>query len=74
MEFYSTTLKRHTLVLRKRDIMRKKAEEERDNEISRLLAAEGLELDTDEDENKTFWGNAFDTYPQFILFHHFSNS
>ena len=34
----------------------KKAEEERDNEISRLLAAEGLELDTDEDENKTFLG------------------
>ncbi|ONM59857.1 Chaperone DnaJ-domain superfamily protein [Zea mays] len=56
MEFYSTTLKRHTLVLRKRDIMRKKAEEEKDKEISRLLAAEGLELDTDEDENKTFLG------------------
>ncbi|OEL34935.1 hypothetical protein BAE44_0004048 [Dichanthelium oligosanthes] len=56
MEFYSTTLKRHTLVLRKRDIMRKKAEEERNKEISRLLAAEGLELDTDEDEDKTFLG------------------
>ncbi|CAN6199888.1 unnamed protein product [Urochloa humidicola] len=56
MEFYSTTLKRHTLVLRKRDIMRKKAEEERNNEISRLLAAEGLELDTDEDEDTTFLG------------------
>nr|CAB3455021.1 unnamed protein product [Digitaria exilis] len=56
MDFYSTTLKRHTLVLRKRDIMRKKAEEERNNEISRLLAAEGLELDTDEDEDKTFLG------------------
>ncbi|KAL6841718.1 hypothetical protein ACP4OV_028230 [Aristida adscensionis] len=54
MEFYSTTLKRHTLVLRKRDIMRKKAEEDRDDEISRLLAAEGLELDTEEDQDKTF--------------------
>lgn len=54
MEFYSTTLKRHTLVLRKRDLMRKKAEEDRKDEISRLLAAEGLELDTDEDDNKTF--------------------
>jgi len=56
MEFYSTTLKRHTLVLRKRDIMRKKAEEDRNKEISRLLAAEGLELDTDEDEDKNFLG------------------
>ncbi|GJN10953.1 hypothetical protein PR202_ga29103 [Eleusine coracana subsp. coracana] len=53
MDFYSTTL-RHTLVLRKRDIMRKKSEEDKNNEISRLLAAEGLELDTDEDDNKTF--------------------
>ncbi|XP_062190508.1 uncharacterized protein LOC133893495 [Phragmites australis] len=55
MEFYSTTLKRHTLVLRKRDIMRKKAEEDKNKEIGRLLAAEGLELDTDEDEDKTFF-------------------
>ncbi|KAL6657001.1 hypothetical protein ACP70R_004781 [Stipagrostis hirtigluma subsp. patula] len=54
MEFYSTTLKRHTLVLRKRDIMRKKEEEDRNSEISRLLAAEGLELDTEEDEGKQF--------------------
>uniref|UniRef100_A0A0D3GTT2 J domain-containing protein n=1 Tax=Oryza barthii TaxID=65489 RepID=A0A0D3GTT2_9ORYZ len=54
MEFYSTTLKRHTLVLRKRDIMRKKAEEDNKKEISRLLALEGLELDTDEDENINF--------------------
>ncbi|TVU02447.1 hypothetical protein EJB05_52065, partial [Eragrostis curvula] len=54
MDFYSTTLKRHTLVLRKRDIMRKKAEEDKNSEISRLLAAEGLELDIDEDDNKTF--------------------
>lgn len=30
--------------------MRKKAEEEKKKVISRLLAAEGLELDTDEDE------------------------
>ncbi|XP_047065695.1 uncharacterized J domain-containing protein C4H3.01 [Lolium rigidum] len=54
MEFYNTTLKRHTLVLRKRDLMRKREEEDKNNEISRLLAAEGLELDTDEDDNKTF--------------------
>uniref|UniRef100_A0A0E0LNK9 J domain-containing protein n=1 Tax=Oryza punctata TaxID=4537 RepID=A0A0E0LNK9_ORYPU len=54
MEFYSTTLKRHTLVLRKRDIMRKKAEEDKKKEISRLLALEGLELDTDEDDNINF--------------------
>ena len=53
MEFYSTTLKRHTLVLRKRDIMRKREEEDKMNEISRLLAAEGLELDTDEDDDDT---------------------
>jgi hypothetical protein len=30
MEFYFTTLKTHTLVLRKRDIMHKKAEDEKD--------------------------------------------
>uniref|UniRef100_A0A0D9X1R6 J domain-containing protein n=1 Tax=Leersia perrieri TaxID=77586 RepID=A0A0D9X1R6_9ORYZ len=54
MEFYTTTLKRHTLVLRKRDIMRKKAEEDKQKEISRLLALEGLELDTDEEENRNF--------------------
>uniref|UniRef100_A0A0E0EEP1 J domain-containing protein n=1 Tax=Oryza meridionalis TaxID=40149 RepID=A0A0E0EEP1_9ORYZ len=54
MDFYSTTLKRHTLVLRKRDIMRKKAEEDKKKEISRLLALEGLELDTDEDDNINF--------------------
>ncbi|KAL5197148.1 hypothetical protein ABZP36_000660 [Zizania latifolia] len=54
MEFYSTTLKRHTLVLRKRDIMRRKAEEDKKKEISRLLALEGLELDTVEDEDQTF--------------------
>ncbi|KAF6999993.1 hypothetical protein CFC21_015954 [Triticum aestivum] len=53
MEFYSTTLKRHTLVLRKRDIMRKREEEDKMSEISRLLAAEGLELDTDEDDDDT---------------------
>lgn len=50
LENYNNTLRRHTLVLRKRDLMRKKAEEEKKRVISRLLAAEGLELDTDEDE------------------------
>jgi hypothetical protein len=42
-------MKRHTLVLKKRDLMRKKAEEKK-RSISQLLAAEGLELDTDADE------------------------
>ncbi|KAK3028846.1 hypothetical protein RJ639_037690 [Escallonia herrerae] len=50
LENFNNTMKRHTLVLRKRDIMRKKAEEEKKKIISRLLAAEGLELPTDEDE------------------------
>lgn len=50
MENFNNTLKRHTLVLRKRDIMRKKAEEEKKKVIKQLLAAEGLELATDDDE------------------------
>ncbi|KAK2978589.1 hypothetical protein RJ640_006708 [Escallonia rubra] len=50
LENFNNTMKRHTLVLRRRDIMRKKAEEEKKKIISRLLAAEGLELATDEDE------------------------
>lgn len=50
MENFSTTLKRHTLVLKKRDIMRKRAEDEKKKVISQLLAAEGLELDTDDEE------------------------
>ncbi|TKY74334.1 Chaperone protein DnaJ [Spatholobus suberectus] len=52
-EYFSSTLKRHTLVLKKRDLMRRKAEEEKKKTISRLLAAEGLELDeldSDSDE------------------------
>ncbi|XP_042494733.1 uncharacterized protein LOC122073996 [Macadamia integrifolia] len=49
-EYFSNTLKRHTLVLKKRDIMRKKAEDEKKKVIGQLLAAEGLELDTDDDE------------------------
>ncbi|KAJ7959068.1 Chaperone protein DnaJ [Quillaja saponaria] len=48
-EFFSSTLKRHTLVLKKRDLMRKKAEEEKKKVISQLLAAEGLEIDSDDD-------------------------
>lgn len=50
MEYFSSTLKRHTLVLKKRDLMRKKAEEDKKKAINKLLAAEGLELDTDDDE------------------------
>lgn len=50
LENFNNTLKRHTLVLKKRDLMRKKAtEEEKKKNISRLLAAEGLELADDED-------------------------
>ncbi|KAJ4701241.1 Chaperone protein DnaJ [Melia azedarach] len=48
-EYFNNTLKRHTLVLKKRDLMRKKAEEEKKRVISQLLAAEGLELDTDDE-------------------------
>ncbi|CAI9771396.1 unnamed protein product [Fraxinus pennsylvanica] len=44
------TLRRHTLVLKKRDLMRRKAEEEKRKVISRLLAAEGLELEKDDNE------------------------
>ncbi|KAF8411533.1 hypothetical protein HHK36_004086 [Tetracentron sinense] len=50
MANFSNTLKRHTLVLKKRDLMRRKAEDEKKKVISQLLAAEGLELDTDDDE------------------------
>ncbi|XP_021898565.1 meiotically up-regulated gene 185 protein [Carica papaya] len=50
LEYFNNTLKRHTLVLKKRDLMRKKAEEEKRKVIGQLLAAEGLELDTDDEE------------------------
>ncbi|KAL8243197.1 hypothetical protein R6Q59_009455 [Mikania micrantha] len=51
VENYTNTLKRHTLVLRKRDILRKKAEEEKKKLIiTQLLAAEGLELASDEED------------------------
>ncbi|KAL6184826.1 hypothetical protein ACLB2K_046226 [Fragaria x ananassa] len=51
-EYFSSTLKRHTLVLKKRDLMRRKAEEDKRKIIGQLLAAEGLELDTDDEENR----------------------
>ncbi|XP_027090082.1 uncharacterized protein [Coffea arabica] len=51
LENFNNTLRRHTLVLKKRDLMRKKAEEEKKKAISRLLAAEGLELEKDENED-----------------------
>ncbi|KAL0557505.1 hypothetical protein IC582_006049 [Cucumis melo] len=51
IEYFNSTLKRHVLVLKKRDIMRRKAEEEKKKVISQLLAEEGLELDTDDDDN-----------------------
>ncbi|KMZ63681.1 putative Chaperone protein DNAj [Zostera marina] len=52
LETFSNTIKRHSLVLKKRDLMRKKAEEENKKIISQLLAAEGLELDTDSNEDE----------------------
>lgn len=51
IEYFNSTLKRHTLILKKRDLMRKKAEEEKMRMISQLLAEEGLELETDDDDN-----------------------
>lgn len=51
LENVNTTLRRHTLVLRKRDIMRRKAEEEKKRMISQLLAAEGLELEEEDDKS-----------------------
>ncbi|KAL7127796.1 hypothetical protein ABFS83_14G275200 [Erythranthe nasuta] len=50
IENFHSTLRRHTLVLRKRDLMRSKAEEDKKKIIGQLLAAEGLELEKDEDE------------------------
>ncbi|KAF7816925.1 Chaperone protein DnaJ [Senna tora] len=49
-EYFSNTIKRHTLVLKRRDLMRRKAEEEKKKTIIRLLAEEGLELDPESDE------------------------
>ncbi|KAM5575874.1 hypothetical protein ABKV19_014688 [Rosa sericea] len=51
-EYFSSTLKRHTLVLKKRDLMRRKAEEDKRKITGQLLAAEGLELDTDDEETR----------------------
>lgn len=49
-EYFHSTLKRHTLVLKKRDLMRRKAEEEKRKVIGQLLALEGLELDTEDEK------------------------
>ncbi|XP_057775318.1 uncharacterized protein LOC130994286 [Salvia miltiorrhiza] len=50
IENFNNTLRRHTLILKKRDLNRRKAEEEKKKIIGQLLAAEGLELDKDEDK------------------------
>ncbi|KAF5943123.1 hypothetical protein HYC85_020765 [Camellia sinensis] len=50
LENFNSTLKWHTLVLRKKDLMRKKAEEKKKKVIGQLLASRGLELETDDDE------------------------
>ncbi|KAL4197639.1 hypothetical protein AMTRI_Chr04g189350 [Amborella trichopoda] len=47
MENFSNTLKRHTLVLKKRDIMRRRANQDQKKVIDQLLAAEGLELENE---------------------------
>ncbi|KAI3465077.1 hypothetical protein Pfo_021740 [Paulownia fortunei] len=52
IENFHNTLRRHTLVLRKRDLMRKKAEEDKKKIIGQLLAAEGLELEKDEEDSR----------------------
>lgn len=52
MEYFSNTLKRHTLVLKKRDLMRRKAEAEKKKVINQLLAAEGLELEPEDEESQ----------------------
>ncbi|KAI8550514.1 hypothetical protein RHMOL_Rhmol06G0112800 [Rhododendron molle] len=50
VENFNSTIRRHSLVLRKRDLNRKKAEEDKRKVIGQLLAAEGLELASDDDE------------------------
>lgn len=46
IEQFETTLKRHTLVLKKRDLERQKADEaNRKRLVADLLSAEGLELE-----------------------------
>ncbi|XP_047950540.1 uncharacterized J domain-containing protein C4H3.01 [Salvia hispanica] len=50
IEQFNNTLRRHTLILKKRDLNRRKAEEEKKRLIGQLLAEEGLELDNDEDK------------------------
>ncbi|XP_020586652.1 uncharacterized protein LOC110028926 [Phalaenopsis equestris] len=50
-EYINNTLRRHTLVLKKRDLMRRKSEQEKKNAINQLLAAEGLELDANDDND-----------------------
>eukprot|EP00271_Cylindrocystis_brebissonii_P010457 TRINITY_DN26649_c0_g1_i1.p1 TRINITY_DN26649_c0_g1~~TRINITY_DN26649_c0_g1_i1.p1 ORF type:complete len:340 (-),score=58.82 TRINITY_DN26649_c0_g1_i1:502-1521(-) len=46
MQSFETTIKRHNLVLRKRDLMRQKADEDAKARLVReLLAAEGFEVD-----------------------------
>ncbi|CAH9128302.1 unnamed protein product [Cuscuta epithymum] len=50
LENANNTLRRHTLVLRKRDIMRRKSDDEKRMIINQLLAAEGLELEEEDDK------------------------
>eukprot|EP00897_Mesotaenium_endlicherianum_P004185 jgi/Mesen1/3795/ME000206S02979 len=46
MEMFETTLKRHNLVLRKRDLVRKQSEDAAKKQLVQdLLALEGFELD-----------------------------
>ncbi|GMP81703.1 hypothetical protein CsSME_00036328 [Camellia sinensis var. sinensis] len=50
LENFNSTLKRHTLVLRKKDLMRKKAEEKKKKVIGQLLAHRHAIKTDDDDE------------------------
>ncbi|XP_006302665.2 uncharacterized J domain-containing protein C4H3.01 isoform X1 [Capsella rubella] len=63
-DLFNSTLKRHTLVLKKRDMMRKKAEEDKKKLITQLLAAEGLELDTEGEEEEEESAKKQDKYQE----------
>eukprot|EP00252_Welwitschia_mirabilis_P000425 TRINITY_DN10427_c0_g2_i1.p1 TRINITY_DN10427_c0_g2~~TRINITY_DN10427_c0_g2_i1.p1 ORF type:complete len:310 (-),score=54.62 TRINITY_DN10427_c0_g2_i1:138-1010(-) len=50
-DYLNSTMRRHNLVLKRREILRRKSEEERKSTLKQLLESEGLELDSD-DGNK----------------------
>jgi hypothetical protein len=49
---FESTVRRHTLVLKKRDLMRRKRDDGTQKQlVERLLSAEGLELADDDSDN-----------------------